>query len=281
MCAEFANYNSSRFDIGGHLIGWFRLLIGRASGIPKLNMLARKAENDARRVRYNRSSLNNVIYDYPTRPEPLSVLASVQIEEGDWAGLLNTAQYFMNKFPFYAAGFQFHSRASLELGEVDVAEKLAWDGLRRFKRNSAFFFNIARCSEARGNLQVTLDIWTKAHRIFPNEMWVSLNLARACVAMNHFDRANQLYLRTIELWPEEPTCVAWFAEAAEAAGDWSAAAERWSDLLLKAPARKHAHARLIEALRKSGKHDAADVAHRKAANLFPSDFNWTPPRTLI
>ena len=265
------------------MAGIWRRAFGNKTGEPnyRYDDYAISVRREARACRYSPEQIAALIAQHPRRPEPLSVLAEVQQEEGKWEECLGTARVLRRNFPQYVVGYRFETHMLRKLRKVDEAEALALAGMRRFPLAPGIFEEYALAAQERGDWTEALRRWANVYKRFSDNMWVTLLYGRALFAARQYEGADTVLSVAVELWPDE--WYSWFyhAELAERRGNWESAALSWEGLISRFPGRPDAYPRAARARRMAGDLNAATAHIVTAVFMFPRSADVLKEREAI
>lgn len=118
-------------------------------------------------------------------------------------------------------------RSLLAIGEIDLAESVLEEGLRKYPGDYILMLLHADVAGCRGNWLEADRRWKAMRRRFPDDYWACYWGAVALKEIGQLDEADRLMGRAIATEPHQAISAAEYARIAECRGDQQEALRRW------------------------------------------------------
>jgi predicted Zn-dependent protease len=268
-------------DIPGRLIGLLRRLTGGGTGQPRFSDTTQLMREQVHQLRAMPAEIRRLIEENPGRAEPLSTRAELELEAGDPAAALATAELLRARFPSLVAGYHYGCAALRRLRRFPEAEAMARAAMRRFPRAPGAWEAFAFCAQDQGDWPAAAARWGAAARRFPRSLWGRAAHAAALARAGDIAAAEAAIAAAARDWPEEWWPGFFAAEIAEIAADWPSAAARWAALGRRFPGRAEPYLRASRALRQAGDLAGAGAAIAAGIFIFPRDAAMLAERQAV
>jgi tetratricopeptide (TPR) repeat protein len=197
--------------------------------------------------------------------------AAAARNSGDLKGALQLWQRVRQMFPDDPRGFAGCGTLLRETDNLDEADSLLTEGVRRFPHDQAIVISYAWVAHSRGDWGEANRRWGAARAKFPACLDGYFGGGASLKAAQRYDDADEVYISAFARFPVSAGMLGDFAAVAQARGDTAEASRRWIAARTLFPNRADVLLREARAFRDVGLLSAAEILLAEIVDRYPTE----------
>lgn len=198
-------------------------------------------------------------------------LAEAAIIRKNWQEAIQLWKNIRAEYPARAQAYSQAAFALRQSGDTDGAEALAQKAMELFPKDPRGYFQYAEVAMCRKDWAEAVRRWEMIRKFFPHHPGGYIREGAALRLDYKFSDAEQLLLKSTELFPDIAQAFIEYAEVAMRQSNWEEASRRWNMVRSKFPQKPLGYIRGSVALREYGKLLEAEKLIKQALEHFPNE----------
>ena len=195
--------------------------------------------------------------------------AEIAMRRQAWGPACESWSEIRRLFPDEVVGFQRGGEALLSAGNIDEAEVVAAEAIKRFGHRSCGYVQRAEVAMRRRDWNSACARLAEVRRLFPERAMGFVRGAAALLRAGHVDEAEAMAREAILRFPDHVGGHVQLGEASMRRGDWETACDRWAEVRRRFPERSVGFQRGQVALKRASRREEAAALAAATAARFP------------